>query len=460
MDFRLCDRDVPKVERYLGSSHTRYILYFRTKTRNVMEQSFQYLQALLLQRGRGNMSKYARNVPESSSRRLTHFISDSPWDYEPVIANIQRDIIDAIGYEREGSIHIDETGFPKQGNDSVGVKRQYCGRLGKVENCQVAVFLGYSNGPNRSLLDMRLYIPADWANDPVRRSKCGIPEDIEFKTKSELGLEMILNARNNGLPFGWVGMDTFYGRQSKFRDAIADEGLIYIADIPSDTRVWLALPETGIPERKGQHGRLPEKVKVLDGEPSPMKVSEIKNNLDPSQWKRTFVRDTERMQLWARFACLRVFPVVDGLPGNELWLIIRINGGDKETKYQVSNAPLDTSLDRFAKMSCSRYWIERSFQDGKGLTGLADFQGRSWTGWHHHITMALLAMMVLLMIRRDLGKAADLLTVQDVKDIYELSFARRKYNSKEVVELIRKKHKAREFARLSHHRVAQQQTEH
>jgi SRSO17 transposase len=136
-----------------------------------------------------------------------HFISDSPWDFEPVIAHIQRDIIDAIGDEHEGSIHIDETGFPKQGNDSVGVKRQYCGRLGKVENCQVAVFLGYSKGPCRSLLDMRLYVPPDWTNDPVRRSKCGIPEDLEFKTKSELGLEMILNARKNGMPFGWVGMD-------------------------------------------------------------------------------------------------------------------------------------------------------------------------------------------------------------------------------------------------------------
>jgi len=459
MDFRLCGQDVPKVEKFIGSTHNRYILHFITKTRSVKEQSLQYIQALLLQRGRGNMSKYARNVPGSSNRRFTHFISDSPWDFEPVIANIQRDIVDAIGDE-EGSIHIDETGFPKQGNDSVGVKRQYCGRLGKVENCQVAVFLGYSNGPYRSLLDMRLYVPPDWASDPVRRSKCGIPEDLEFKTKSELGLEMILSARKNGMPFGWVGMDAFYGRQSKFRDAIANEGLTYIADIPSDTRVWVDLPKTGVPERKSQHGRLPEKVKVLDGEPSPMKVSEIKDNLDPSQWKHTFVRDTERMQLWARFVYLRVFPVVDGLPGNELWLMIRINDGDKDTKYQFSNAPLGTSLDRFAKMSCSRYWIERSFQDGKGLAGLADFQGRSWIGWHHHITMALLAMMVLLLLRLELGEVADLLTVQDVKDIYELSFARRRFNGKEVVELIRKKHKARESARRSHHRVNQQQTGH
>ena len=459
MDFRLGGCDVSRALGCLESIHNGYILNFTTKTRDVKKQSLQYAQALLLQRGRGNMSEYARNVPYSSSRQLTHFISDSPWDYKPVIAQIQRDVMGAIGNKRKGSIHIDESSFPKHGNDSVAVKRQYCGRLGKVENCQVGVFLGYTNGSYRTLIDMRLYVPEDWANDPARRAKCGIPEDLEFKTKSELGLEMVLNARNNGLPFGWVGMDTFYGRQSELRDAIADEGLTYMADIPSDTRVWLDVPKTGVPERKGNRGPRFKKVRVLDGEPSPIKVSDIKDRLDQPQWTHTFVRDTERKELWARFAILRVYPVVDKLPGREVWLIIRINDGDNEVKYQLSNAPVHTSTSQFAKMSCSRYWIERSFQDGKGLAGLADFQGRGWMGWHHHITMALFAMMVLLLIQLDLGELANLLTVQDIKDIYELSFARRRFDENEVVELIKKKHKARESARLSHHRVNHQQTE-
>jgi len=179
----------------------------------------------------------------------------------------------------------------------------------------------------------------------------------------------------------------------------------------------------------------------------------IKDELDPSQWVHTFVRDTERRELWSRIACLRVYAVEDKLPSKEQWLIIRVDDSDGATKYQLSNAPLDTNIDRFAQMSCSRYWIERAFEDGKGLAGLADFQGRSWMGWHHHITMALFSMMGMMFICIELGELADLLTVQDIKQIYEKSFARKKFSNKEVLHLLKKRHQAREAAKISHHRA-------
>ena len=156
-----------------------------------------------------------------------------------------------IGDPVNGSIHVDESGFVKKGTESVGVARQYCGRLGKVENCQVGVFLGYTNGAYRTLIDEAIYLPESWAEDWKRREKCGVLEDVVFKTKAELALEMILRARDNNVPFGWIGMDSFYGEQPWLRNEIDSKGMTYIADIPVNTRVWLNKPETGIPERKG-----------------------------------------------------------------------------------------------------------------------------------------------------------------------------------------------------------------
>jgi hypothetical protein len=147
-----------------------------------------------------------------------------------------------------------------------------------------------------------------------------------------------------------------------------------------------------------------------------------------------------------------VFPVVDNLPGGECWLIIRKDDGENKVKYQLSNAPFDTSHQQFAQMSGSRYWIERTFEDGKGIAGLADYQVRSWTGWHHHMTMTLLAMLYILMLTMDLGEKADFLTVQDVKEILEVIMPKEKVTKRELLHLILKKHKSRESARRSHHR--------
>ncbi|RLG21302.1 hypothetical protein DRN77_07050 [Methanosarcinales archaeon] len=202
---------------------------------------------------------------------------------------------------------------------------------------------------DRTLIDEAIYLPESWAEDWKRREKCGVPEDVVFKTKAELALEMILRARDNNVPFGWIGMDSFYGEQPWLRNEIDSKGMTYIADIPVNTRVWLNKPETGIPERKGDRGRIPTKEKVLEGEPDPIEVRKLKDQLDAEQWNHIFVRDTERKELWSNIVCIRVYPVVDELPGDEIWLIIRIDGGDESVKYQFSNAPPDTGVERFAR---------------------------------------------------------------------------------------------------------------
>jgi hypothetical protein len=191
---------------------------------------------------------------------------------------------------------------------------------------------------------------------------------------------------------------------------------------------------------------------VIEGT-DPTKVRDLKDQLEDKQWHHVFIRDTERRELWADMACLRVFPSEDNsLPGKECWLIIRKDPCGKEIKYQLSNAPADTDINCLGQMSGSRYWIERSFEDGKGIAGLQDFQVRSWTGWHHHMTMTFLAMLYLMVLSIDLGRNVDFLTVQDVKEIFEVIMPKRKVTSEELLRLLLEKHKARESARRSHHR--------
>ena len=155
----------------------------------------------------------SKTVPDCNNQSIQHFISNSLWDEQGLIYQIQDDVVNLIGDKENGSLQLDESGFPKQGENSAGVNRQYCGRLGKIDNCQVGVFLGYVNDSKRILFDKRLYIPKDWMDDTERKKKCGIPDDLTFKTKAELGLEMILDAKRRKIPFGWVGMDSFYGEQ-------------------------------------------------------------------------------------------------------------------------------------------------------------------------------------------------------------------------------------------------------
>jgi len=454
MKFSLCVKDLHDLIDKVNHMHNGYTSHFITKTRSVAKQSFQYLQGKLLGKGRGNMCTYAKDVPDCNNQSLQHFVSNSPWNHRPVLEHIQRDVTDAIGDENNGSIHVDECCFPKQGKDSVGAASQYCGRLGKIANCQVGVFLGYTKDSYRTLIDERLFLPKGWIDDKKRRKKCGVPWYVRFKKKTELAWEMILHAqKKNKVPFGWIGIDCFYGRDSWLRNKIDAQGLIYIADIPNNLGVWLERPKTGVPSRKkGVRGRNPTRQKVIEG-PEPTKVRDIKNQLGSEEWHHVFIRDTERRELWADMAVLRVFPSENnGLPGDECWLIIRKDPKSKEIKYQLSNAPLDTSIDHLAEMSGSRYWIERTFEDGKGIAGLADYQVRNWTGWHHHMTMTLLAMLYIMLMTIDLGKKAEFLTVQDMKEVFEVIMPKRKITDEEILHLILEKHKARLSARRSHHR--------
>jgi SRSO17 transposase len=313
----------------------------------------------------------------------------------------------------------------------------------------MGVFLGYTANSHRILLDKHLYLPAKWASDKKRREKCGVPENIGFQTKAQLGLELIRKAQERDIPFAWIGMDSYYGQQEWLLTELETQDLLYIADIPCDTRVWLELPRTRIPARKGNRGRKPTKLKA---DSQPTRVDQIASALEQSQWTRMYIRDTERGQLWSWLVFLRVYPVRDKLPGPETWLILRKDEGEKKLKYQFCNAPSDTPLERLADMSHSRYWMERAIQDAKGEAGLADYELRGWRGWHHHMAMTILAMLFLLELQLDWKPKAPNLTIQDVREILEVILPKRELTPEEILKIIQQKHKAKLSARRSKHR--------
>jgi len=436
------------VKAGLDRNYKRYRRLFKKKTRDNSHRALQYLQGLIQSDKAVNMTNIPKTIPGSDNQSLQHFISESTWDEEGIITRLQADAAKLFGDPKRASLHIDGSAFGKQGRNSVGVARQYNGRLGKVDNCQVGVFLGYAKKGYRALIDKRLYLPKEWIDDKERRKKCKVPDEVVFKTKAELGLEMIQRAKERKLPFGWVGMDAEFGEQPWLLDALDKEGITYIADIASNTRAWLKKPKTELPPKMGITGRKPTIVRIPGGEPKPLEVRKIAK--DPSmKWETIFIRDTERKPLWTQIACLRVYPVKDKLPGEPVWLIIRQNEGEKETKYQLSNADEHTSTDMLGKMSASRYWIERALQDAKSDMGMADYQLRGWRGWHHHITMTFMAMLFLTDMLIELHHKIPL-TIQDVREIFEYALSRQ-LTEDEFTNWINQKIKARQSARRSHH---------
>ena len=215
MHFELIAEDMQKHAHALVEFHSNFTDFFLTSTRSVVSHALEYLKGILLLEPRRNMSRMSAKVADKNEQSLSHFISNSPWKDEPLIETIGKDAVGLLsGDEITGGLILDESGFPKQGTESVGVARQYCGALGKVDNCQVGIFLAYSTPTEATLIERRLYLPKEWVNDPQRCEKAGIPlEARQFRTKAQLGLERILKAKKRGIPFAFVGMDAHYGEQ-------------------------------------------------------------------------------------------------------------------------------------------------------------------------------------------------------------------------------------------------------
>lgn len=348
-------------------------------------------------------------------RAMQHFMSKGGWDDKAVLKKHWQLVDEAIG-EDEGVLIVDCSGFPKQGKDSVGVKRQWCGELGKRANCQVGVFVGYASPHGRTLLDRRLYLPEEWVTEKTyakRRKKCGVPAEIDFKTKPALAAEMVQDlAASQTIRFGWVTADEGYGRVPTFLDAVGQVAC-YLAEVPTDTHVWLERPQTEVPAWQGK-GRKPTRHRLVAGEPASQTVAAIVANFSPEQWQRHLIKEGSKGPIVADLAAIRVINVRQQLPGDAVWLVCRRSITTGEIHYFLSNAPADTSLKTFALIAGMRWPIETCFEEGKQELGMGDYQLRSWTGWHHHMTLVILAHGFLMRVRHKLADETPQLTLPQV----------------------------------------------
>jgi len=321
---------------------------------------------------------------------IQRFLGEVDWDHEPLIEELVRQVAATIG-RPDAVLVFDPSAFPKKGAASVGVQRQWCGRLGKVENCQVGVFLGYVTDAEHALVDFALYLPREWANDKKRRKKAGVPRDVRYRTRHELALEM-LGRHGPVLPHGWVAGDDEMGRPAWFRQRLAGGRHRYLLAVPSNTTIRdLEEPAPAY----GGHGRYPK---------APFRgVRSWCESLPAGAWTKLTVRDGERGPLEVEVVARRVESKVDRrvVGFEETLVVIRyIDGGGMKHDYHLSNAAPETPLAEFARVAKASHRVEECLKRSKSEAGLGDYQVRNWRGWHHHMALSLIATWFLVVESR------------------------------------------------------------
>jgi SRSO17 transposase len=342
---------------------------------------------------------------------VLHFVGEGRWSDERVLAKVREMVLPEI--ERHGPIEawiIDDTGLPKKGRHSVGVARQYCGQLGKEDNCQVAVSLSIANEHASLPVAHRLYLPQEWAEDCDRRRKAGVPEDIGFKTKHEIALEQLRWACAAGLPRGVALLDAGYGNNSNLRADITTLGLAYVAGILSNTTVWAEGTAPLPPKRWSGRGRPPKRLR-RDARHWPISVKDLALSLPKSAWHTIEWREGSADILSSRFARVRVRAARRDERRHKArpqeWLLIEWPKGESEpTKYFLSTLPADTTFYRLVYFAKLRWRIERDYQELKQEVGLGHFEGRGWRGFHHHATLCIAAYGFLISERETIPPSA------------------------------------------------------
>ena len=369
--------------------------------RESRDHSRHYLQALLVQSGeRRNAENLSETVP-ASARAMQRFLTEAPWDDDLVTGHLQEYLGPRLEHA-EAVWVLDGSDFPKQGRKSVGVARQYCGRLGKVANCQAGMFLAYISPLGRALVDKRLYLPESWTSDSGRCDAAGVPaERRRYRSKTELALEMVARAlERDHLKAGWVAGDDAFGMSPSFWNGLAALGMRYVLDVPAGFTAWPTEPEWTSPAYQGC-GR-PRKPKLVGGQRQTM--AERSDELPQDAWREITVAQGSQGPRTYSFSAQRVRPTSKRKPDEIHWAVYRRNLDGSEPRYYLSNAPEDTPLETLAYVSGSRWRIETEFETEKSDVGLDEYETRTWAGWHHHVALCLLGGAFLLSLQQAWGE--------------------------------------------------------
>jgi len=359
-----------------------------------------YCTGLLLPGERKSVEPMAARLEpgrvQARHQSMHHIVAKAAWDDAAVLAAVRRAVIPAI--ERHGPVAywiVDDTAFPKQGQHSVGVARQYCGALGKQDSCQVAVSLSVANDLASLPVAYRLYLPETWAADPVRRAKAGVPEEIRFETKTAIALGQIQAAQAAGVPEGAVLGDAGYGDETGFRVGVAERGLRYVLGLRPGTSVWPPGQAPLPPPPWSGRGRPPTRLR-RGPEHQPASVKEVALGLPARAWRNVGWREGSQSELTSRFAAVRVRPAhrdtLRSEPWPEEWLLVEWPEGEAEPgQYWLSNLSPRTPLRRLVRLAKARWRIERDYQELKQEIGLGHYEGRGWRGFHHHASLCIAA---------------------------------------------------------------------
>jgi SRSO17 transposase len=352
-----------------------------------------YVRGLLQDGERKSIEPMSARLPDGNVQAMQQFVGQSPWEWHEVWARLGKRMTAEL--EPDSAWVVDDTGFPKQGEDSVGVDRQYSGTLGKTGSCQVAVSLHHVGERGNAVLGWRLYLPETWTKDEKRRQAAGVPEEVVFKKKWELAVDLIDQVRDWGVPDRIVLADAGYGEATEFREALEERSLRYAVGVAPQVGVWIKPPKTRVPPYSGR-GAQPKNWDY--GDQRPRSVKDVA--LQAKGWKKVRWREGSKGWLESRFLALRVQPshgfVHGEAPHKEIWLLVEWPEGESEPiKYSLCDLPASYTLRRLVRIAKCRWKIDQDYRQLKEELGLDHYEGRSWNGWHHHVTLVMLAYSFL-----------------------------------------------------------------
>ena len=421
-----------------------YQLFFRNKTKKFFDKAEKYSKGIFLSRER-NLERISESQRELDYYQLQHFISDSNWDASGVKDTAARLTSDILPKRKLTGLIIDETGTRKRGDKSVGVGWQYCGNLGKIENCQVAVVASLNNGDYASMVDARLYLQEDWCCDQERCDQAGIPlNQRAFKTKAEIAYEMVMHQLQLGTEFDFVGADGFYGNDSELADKLDDKGCLYMLDIHSNQQIFLEKPQWETPTRKGPRGR--PSVKEKPNKPH-FRVDEYYKALDNCHFKTISVRNTAKGKLKAQYHFAEVYVLNQTRNSfvKRLLVIRKIKTKTGfEIKFSFTNANLVQYTEKaIAYMQAQRFFVEHCIKESKQVLGLSQFQTRKWIAWQHQVAINIMIACFLLKEKLLCFNDMPLLSAFEIRDWIHFKLSQT-LTDEEMIELIFFRHLQRQ----------------
>ena len=397
----------------------------------------------LLQAERPNMERMEEAVPDTAYQNVQQFISDSSWDHRAVMDRISMEADRLLGGHAGSCLLLDETAFAKSGKKSAGVSRQYGGALGKVDNCQIGVCASLSVGDHVVPVDMRLFLPQCWADEPDRCRAAGVPEDeIKHQPKPEMALEMVRHRRQLGTRFECVCADALYGHSQTLLRALDDDGERFACDVHCNTHVYFQNPSPYVPD--GPTGGRPRS--KLRTDQDTVRVDDYCETLADDDFEEVELRKSVRGPLRVKLHSRDVW-LWDGKEETPRhWrLLIRKELDSSTVKYVLCNDTESTSL-HLARLHAQRYWIERSFEDAKSHAGMAAYQTRKWQAWHHHMALVMLTMLFMTEQRMLHRETEPLLSCSDIRILLARFLPRRDFDKQEMLRQMRERHRKRQAA--------------